>query len=247
MNERNPAFLASFARLQERLYRLKNGTLNPYDEMNSPYTYAHPITDIEGIIFSMGLEDALYSLDYNIEACESILKDLANTLKKYVFTSKFNGWPDGQFIPPTNATEFKKKFKTTISTELNFYVNELTKLRNEVQNKFAKQGDERFSNAGYKLMLDLTVPQIGSFFNLLFETGIITYNNATGDKLTKKKLAEFISRNFSSSREKTISEKSIVNQLSRNDLVAELAILERLDKIKQFADQEPIPKKHSSK
>jgi hypothetical protein len=246
MSDRNPALLASFARLQERLYRLKNGTLKPDDELNSPYVYTHSITEIEDIIFGIDLEEALYNLDYNIDECKSISQDLSTILKKYVFNNKFNGWQDGQFIPPAKASELKKKFKEIISTELKFYIRELTRLHDAVQNKFEKQGDERFSNAGYKITLDLTVPEIGSLFNLLFETQIIKHNTIAGKELTKKKLAEFISKNFSSATEENISAKHLTNQLSHNDQAAEASIAEKLNLMIKLADQEHYSKKRKS-
>lgn len=247
MSEKNPEILSSSARLQERLYRLRHGSLKPNEELTSPYTYAHSITNIENIIFGIDLEDALYILDYNLEQCTSSLHDLPAILKGYNFSDKFNGWTDGKFIPPTKGSELRKILKETISAELKFYIQQLSRLRTAIQLKFEKQGDKRFSNAGYKITFDLTVPEIGSLFNLLFETQIIKHKEIDGKDLTKKKLAEFISKNFSSTSEESISTKYITNQLSHNDQAAEGSIVEKLDLLIQHADPVNNTKKRRSK
>ena len=124
-----------------------------------------------------------------------------------------------------------------MTAELKYYSIELENIFNQVVEKASQLGDSRFSNAGFKVKLNLTVEEIGYLFNLFFESGLIVKKSPSDiTSLTKEELGSFISKNFSSRKAENISKNSLVNSLTYNNPKAESIILEWLTELSKIAD-----------
>ena len=236
MDSEKERLLTCFNRLQQRLYLIKNNQINPEHELLDQYRYEHSIQDIVTGIFSIDFENALEALRYYKDQIEQILSDLSNLLNNYTYNASSNGVFEGNFKPNTSL-EVKQQFEDTIKTELNYYLTQIETIYDQVSDKAMQLGNSRFANAGLKLKLNLTVEEVAYFFNLLYESGFIVKETLAGTKeLTKKELASFISKNFNSVNADNISEKYITNNLSARNKVAEIKILDWVDKFSAIID-----------
>ena len=85
-------------------------------------------------------------------------------------------------------------------------------------------GSEKFSNAGIKINLALSIPEIGSLFGWLYDAKLISNTKENGDKFTKLDMASFISKNFTTNRFSPISANSLKAHFSSSNTFIEIRI-----------------------
>lgn len=142
-------------------------------------------------IFSCDLEDVQQYLYHYINLIKEMISELPAIIRTQVYDDTF--------------------------TELYTYKNGLVSILNQVEDKMEALGSNRFSNAGFKVRLNLTNLEIASLFYTLLEAGVIRRDNCDGTTLSNKKLADFISKNFDSKKpEPGISKEDIYNHLKKN-------------------------------
>jgi hypothetical protein len=205
-----------FDRLAQRLHKLKN---EDSKDIDLEYSYKQSIENIiTGGVLTGNLEDAEDKLHLYISEVEKIRTALTKRVKQSVFESQGSVFEPSTYIP---ADIVKANALAKLTDEVDYYHSELQKLINEVGEKQASIGSEKFSNAGFKIKLNLKVEEVGCLFNLLLESKVISLTNYDGSTLTKKKLAEFIQKNFSCTTTENIGINSIYNNVSARKVATE--------------------------
>ena len=220
----NEKLRASFDRLAQRLYALQfDSNLDiKYDHIDF-----HSINDIvkEGGILTGDLEDAQNLLSYHINEVEKVIAVLPSIINHYPLSSETD-FESGIHIP---GDKIKQQVQERITGELNYYKTELERLKELVLVRNEALGDDRFSNAGFKIKLNLKVEEVGGFFNALYESGVINSKNPDDSiSLSKSDLALFIQKNFTCTTTNKIGIESIKNSLSRKNADAEAEAIDRL-------------------
>ena len=223
----NEKLRASFDRLAQRLDELQ---FDKNLDIHYDYVSFHSINDIvrEGGILTSDLEDAQDLLLHYIGEINKVIQSVPSIISRFTFSSKVLDWEKGDII---TEDQIKQQVHDRISKELEYYKTELERLNEQVLAKNEELGDVRFSNAGYKTLLNLKVEEVGSLFNLMYESGLIPNKRSDGTPFTKKSLAEFISKNFSCNTTDTMSIDSVYNSLNRSKLKAESVVEDWLEKL----------------
>ena len=174
------------------------------------------------------VQSAIYFYKEKIEALQKEIDIIFKNIK-YEAEERYvkDPWDSVRFSP----RKVKSEIKNNIKKELEFYIIELDNLLNETVGKLDSLGEERFSNAGLMVALNLTVDEIGCLFGLLYEEGIIINKKKDKSVLQKKELAGFISNNFLNSYGKQISAKNLENHL-KSDNQASASIETKLEELK---------------
>lgn len=210
----NNTLTRCFSGLAERLHQIK---YTPVDQITvKPEWVINSITEDD--FWTNNLEEIQdYLFQYKNEV-QDLLKDLSNILLNLSLAPIEIRSPDFPFqVTETISPEIKKqKLKQELTAELEQYESRLDKLLTEVGARMEGLGSDRFTNAGFKITLDLTVEEIGQFFNLLYESGLIVSKDKSGNTILEKQaLAEFLSRNFSSKRKGNPSVAALNNAFSK--------------------------------
>lgn len=236
MSFQNEKIQECFARLELRLYEIKNKKLDPEKELSNKYVFEPSITDILDGIFKIDFEEAQsYLLNYK-DDIDKISSNLDPYFTDYSLDDAPKEWTSYDF-KISRGTDRKQQFETALITELKYYLTELDNIFNRVVDRASQLGDARFSNAGFKIKLNLTVEEIGYLFNLFFNSGLIVKELPSDTTaLTKEELGSFISKNFSSCKADNISKKSLVNCLTYSNAKAEGTILQWLTDLSAIAD-----------
>ncbi|MDP1764497.1 MAG: hypothetical protein Q8L07_11505 [Sediminibacterium sp.] len=233
--KQNEKLSSAFNRLEQRLYELENDeTL----DLEYEYVPKHSIYDLlTGEILTWDLEDAQNNIIYCITVVERVMELIPNIINRSTFSTKMIDWEKGEWI---TAEDFKLQVMDNLKGELNYYLSQLNQLLTTVLSKNEALGDDRFSNAGFKVMIDLNVEQLGSLFNLMYETELISNTNYDGSKLSKKKLSEFISKNFTCTTEDISAISLEKNYLTRKNRIAEGIAEEKIRKLLELAQTDYI-------
>ncbi len=222
-----------FSALEKRLYSFKKASLNPIDEIANPYPYSIAIDKIiKGCLKSSDLEDTFDFLYFYIEEIEDCINNISSFISNYSFKDDTRN----VFTLPIKKAVIKKEFKKLLLKEFHFYLKELKELLGRLQIKFSNLGDERFSNAGFKIQLNLNVPEIGTLFKLLSATGIIILNKSDGKPINHTMVAQFINANFYTGTSESISINSLKYNLSGQNQSALRTIQDKLEKIINYID-----------
>ncbi len=220
----NEILKASFDRLAQRLHALQ---FDSNLDIKYDYIPFHSINDIvkDGEILTGDLEDAQNLLSHYINEVEKVIAVVPSIITRYTFSSETD-FESGIHIP---GDQIKQQVQERISGELNYYKTELERLKELVLVSNEELGDERFSNAGFKIKLNLKVEAVGGFFNALYESGVINSKNPDNSiSLSKRDLAVFIQKNFTCTTTNKIGIESIKNSLSRKNADAEAEAIDRL-------------------
>lgn len=203
-----------FQWLNEQLFLIRNNIAGRIPPNNNFF-----VADIlEHGLFGFDPEDIQEQLMYYIGRIESLSKDLPLILESIEFQEKkLPGEKVFEFVIIT-AQEQKDQLFADTQKELEFYQDELKKILTEIEDKMEGIGSSRFSNAGFKINLDMTVEEMACFFNTLYDSNIIIPVKEDGSKLHKKDLAKFIYSNFNSRKSKNISINYLVNHLKKHNL-----------------------------
>lgn len=225
---------SSFDRLEQRLYWLLNDADN---EIEKDYFPKHSIDEIlNSGILTNDFENSQDLIHHYILKVEMMKQLIPGIIQKHNFKS-----PASIFNPNYVAQEEAGVRAKILIEEMDFYINHLKKIDETLMLKLSTLGDDRFANAGFRIKLNLSVPEIGSLFNALWEEGVI--KDIEGGDLTKKKLAEFIYKNFASKEKAVFSMLNIKNLLSRKDRNAEGGIDSLLSKILKNFESDYNPSK----
>lgn len=220
-----------FASLEEQLYNIKNDIATRH-KPNEQYVIDEII---EGGIFGSNLEDAQdYLYHYKTKIDDLIIEIPSLTANAFLVENRIPGENPFEFTLITIQQQKQEMQEITLK-ELAFYSNKLDDLLKNVDDKMDSIGTDRFTNAGFKIRLDLNNEAIGSLFNTLYENNIISQKKSDGSKFTKVELADFISKNFMSNTSGHISFKNLSsNLLSRSNPAAEKTIDKVLIKMRHF-------------
>ena len=227
----NEKLRASFDRLAQRLDLLQ---FDKNLDIHYDYVPFHSINDIirEGGILTSDLEDAQDLLLHYIGEINKVIQSVPSIISRFTFSSKLLDCEKGEII---TEDQIKQQVQDRISNELEYYKTELERLSEQVLVKNEELGDVRFSNAGYKIKLNLKVEEVGSLFNLMYESGLIPNKRKDGSEFTKKSLAEFIHKNYSCNTTDSMSFDNIYNSLNRSKPKAESVVEEWLEKLLAIA------------
>jgi hypothetical protein len=143
--------------------------------------------------------DVIYAILPDIEALK---KDIDTILGQQDIKPIIERNPEFPFQESKRLSveEVKAKLKSDILLELDYYTKRLNKLENEMEIKLQRLGTNKFANAGKKIRFNLTVEEIGCLFGLLEKFKLI--KTADNKEISKRDLAEFLSKNFMSSSRK---------------------------------------------
>lgn len=208
----NPKLNLCFSGLSNRLYQIKIAT-GPTHVIQKEWTLS-ALNDEE--FWGNDLEDIqtyLYQYREEIQDILQEIPDILNNMKLLVIEIKSTEFPF-LVVETVSPEQQKTDILNKWTLELKYYQNELEKYLFEVEKRLVGLGTNRFSNAGFKITLNLTANEIAQFFNLLYENGIIETQDKNGTYLEKQKLANFISKNFNSKRSKNLSPLNIKNAFS---------------------------------
>ena len=221
----NEKLRTSFGRLAQRLYSLE---FDKNLDIQYDYLPEHSIKDIlSGEILTSDLEDAHSLLLHYIGALNNVIQSVPSIINRYTFSS-ITDFGAGTHI---TEEEIKQQVQDSLVYELEYYKTELERLNEYVLAKNAELGDARFSNAGFKTLINLNVEEVGNLFYLMYESGLIPQIKEDGSKFEKKELAIFIQKNFSSNTTNKIGFDSIYNSLSRKSTKAESVVEDWLEKL----------------
>jgi hypothetical protein len=186
---------------------------------------------------SINYEDAYHGLNIY----KGLLTELSDKLLPIIETLPIQ--------PPFfTIEEERKELLREYKEELNFYVESLNAYSLHLEELIDAKGSDRFSNAGWRLNLLLTVPEIGSLFGALWDAKIIDQSLPNGQRLTKNQLASFIFKNFTHINKKdgtnfeTISEGSVKGHFASSNSEIE-PIIEEFLKDLGLNGRETIQKK----
>ncbi|CAN5664387.1 hypothetical protein BH10BAC2_BH10BAC2_02120 [soil metagenome] len=214
---------SSFDRLDKRLHRLVNDTEN---EVEIEYVAKHSIDDVlNGGILTNDFENSQDLLNYYISKVEEIKKSVPSLIENHNFKGLKSIF-DSEYI---SQEEMRTKIITNLIQELDFYIEQLTKIDESLMDKMSEMGNDKFANAGFRVRLELTVPEIGSLFNAFLTERIL--KKIDGTALTKTELGMFLFKNFGSKDIQQFSYKNIVNHLSIKEIKAAGHIEEILERI----------------
>ena len=229
----NEKLFQCFSSLETQLFNIENQAAA--SRPNKEYAIDEII---DGGVFQFNPEDAQDHLNHYIQKVDELAKALPSIIQKLELTEKTinvdNSFPFNSTI--ITVEQLKSDLLVKTMDELSYYSIQLSNLVDKVINNLELQGIDKFSNAGFKIKLDLNNEEIGSFFNTLYEINVISNKKSDGSVLTKKELADFISKNFSSKIKKgEISSKNLYrNTLSRKFIAAESKVDKVLTKMKNF-------------
>ena len=185
----NEKLRTSFDRLAQRLYNLE---FDKNLDIQYDYVPEHSIKDIlSGEILTCDLEDAQDLLLHYIGEINKVKKSVPSIISRFTFSSITDFGAGTQIT----ADQRIQQVQDRISGELEYYKMELERLSELVLLKNEELGDVRFSNAGYKIILNLTNEQVGSFFETLINSKIILMEKEDGSDLKPNDLAKFICLN----------------------------------------------------
>ena len=180
----------SFDRLAQRLYNLEFD-LNL--DIQYDYVPEHSIKDIlSAEILTCDPEDALDLLLHYIGVINKVIQSVPSIISRFNFSSITDFGAGTQ----VTSDQIKQLVQDRISGELEYYKKELERIHEQVLVKNEELGDVRFSNAGFKIILNLSNEQVGSFFETLINSKIILMEKEDGSELKPHDLAKFICLNF---------------------------------------------------
>ncbi len=214
-----------FEPLKKRLFEIEFYT----NESSIEFQKSLIFESIQNGILGFDNEETLLIIDIFLDKIKSILPKLNSLVSTVDFKKKEPTSFDFQ-NPNPSKLESKKAEKiqkdlllNSLKSELSIYSNRLNEIKIYIEEEYEMRGSERFSNAGFKVRLNLTVEEIGCLFGLFYENNIIDKSS-----IKKIKLANFISKNFYSiNKQDELSTKSLANVLkSKNS--SEKAISDKL-------------------
>lgn len=218
-----------FESLKQRLYEIEYETCERSFEVQKDIIN----TLIIGGILSLDFEDTMLVIDVHLEKINILISKL-DTLVSSVKFKKEDISPFAEYFHPSSNQQKAADtlnlsqadiLKNSIKSELDFYLEKLNGIKTEIEGYNESLGSNRFSNAGFKIQLNLTVNEIGCLFGLLYEKDIIAKKTSDDEKFRKKQLSSFISKNFQSkNKQEDLSAKNIANVLnSKNSAWKEIS------------------------
>ena len=205
MKELNRCFEPLFKRLYEIEFKTSQSSLDFQNYL---------ITEIiDGGVLGFNSEDTLMIINIHLDKI-NVLQPKLNSLVSNVEFKKEEVNPFAEYFNPiSKQNEALSPFEllyNSLKDELNFYAQKLNVLKTQIEDYNDKIGSDRFSNAGFKIRLNLTVEEIGCMFGLFYEEGIIDKSD-----VNKKQLCNYISKNFlSKNKQDELSSKSLENVLN---------------------------------